>query len=1326
MKHTWRQWLSKFLGERGRASASSSRRRVRPTLEFLEDRTLPSGVSPFVQSIDSTTPVGPITNAARVSYTVTFNEAVTGVDPTDFKLVLGGTVGTTLTQVTPVSASVYTVTVSGITGNGTLGLNLVDNNSIRDLAGDGLVQPNAPAAFLDQTTFATGSRPFSVALADVNGDGKPDLVVANYGSNSVSVLLGNGDGTFQSQATLATGTHPASVAIADLSGDGKADLVICDYGDNNVSVLLGNGNGTFQGRTTFATGSLPTAVAVADLNGDGKPDLVVANLGSDNLSVLLGNGDGTFQGQTTFATGTTPRSVAVADFNSDNKPDLVVANINSHDVSVLLGNGDGTFQRQTTFATGSLPWSVAVADVNGDGKPDLVVANANVLGTVSVLLGNGDGTFQRQTTFAAGSLPTTVAAVDINGDGKPDLIVTSEGYYNVGVLLGNGDGNLRGNTTFATGSYPTAVAVADISGDGRPDLVVANYNSDTVSVLLNAGNGDFTGQVYAIVPSANPTHFVFGGVPGTATAGNGFSFTVTAEDSSNNTTTAYSGTVHFSSSDSQAVLPADATLANGVGTFSATLETAGSQTVTATDAANTVTGTSSPITVSGAAASHFVVAAPGAMVAGSTLLFTVVAEDQFNNTATGYTGTATFTSTDTNSTTKLSGPNALSSGAGTFSATLTTAGGQTVTATDAANTVTGTSGRIAVSAAAASHFVVTGPSATVAGSNLTFTVVADDQFNNTATGYTGAATLTSTDTNSSARLPSPSVLSSGAGTFSATLTTAGSQTVNANDAANSVAGTSGRITVSAAGASHFVVTAPGATVAGSNLLFTVVAEDQFNNTATGYTGAPTFTSTDTNSLTKVPSPSALSSGAATFSATVTTVGSQTVTATDAANTVTGTSGPIAVSAAAATHFFVTAPGQATTGSGFSFTVTAEDRFNNLATGYTGTTVFTSNHNGATLPAAHTLTAGMGTFIATLNTVGQQNITATDSAANTITGTSNPINVVAGMAAQDHFVIKAPGNATAGSAVVFTLTAENSSNATDTGYSGTVHFTSSDPQASAGNGLPNNATLSHGRGVFSVTLKTAGGQSLTAAGTVSSTISAGTVTIMVSAAAASHFVVAAPATAEAGANVVFTVTAEDRFNNVASSYAGTVVFSSSDNGREPNADDHEHGEQDYGQGQRRAILPAPHTLSSGVGTFSATLTMAASQTLTATDATRKTITGHSGSITVSAAAASHFGVAAPAEAKAGIAFRFTIVPLDPFNNVSSAYAGTVHFTSNDSNASLPADSTLTGGTGTFSATLSNESDKHPGSTLEATDTVNPAIKGTSKPIKVKGRCPHESP
>jgi hypothetical protein len=333
-----------------------------------------------------------------------------------------------------------------------------------------------------------------VTVADLRRNSTiPDLIVANQSNDSVSVLLGNGDGTFQAAQTFATSATPLSVAVAHLTGDGNADLVVGT--SNGVDVLLGNGDGTFQPEQTLDAGANATSVAVADLMGDGKApdDLVVANTNAKGVDVLLGNGNGTFQPPKTFATGYGPESVAVADLTGDGKPpnDLVVANYNTHNVSVLLGNGDGTFQTARNYSTGGNPDFVTVADLTGDGKPpdDLLVVNYD--NNVSLLLSNVNGTFQNAQTITPvtrapqGYGPSvTLAAADLNGDGKPDLVLADPLYNRVNVLLGNGDGTFQSPLAFTTNGRPYNVAVADLNGDGAPDVVVGGDNPGTVDVLL--------------------------------------------------------------------------------------------------------------------------------------------------------------------------------------------------------------------------------------------------------------------------------------------------------------------------------------------------------------------------------------------------------------------------------------------------------------------------------------------------------------------------------------------------------------------------------------------------------------------------------------------------------------------------------------------------------------------------------------------------------------------------------------------------------------------------------------------------------------------------
>jgi hypothetical protein len=380
-----------------------------------------------------------------------------------------------------------------------------------------------------------GTQPFSVAVGNFNlkNNGYPGLAVPNWGDSQgdVSVLLGNGDGTFQAAVPYDVGTAPRSVAVADFNGDGYPDLAVANEnvnteddvpnGPGSVSVLLGNGDGTFKAAVSYGVGTQPISVAVGDFKGDGKLDLAVANYYSGTVSVLLGNGDGTFQAAATYDVGGNAFSVAVGNFNLKNNgyPDLVVANFGTTTLSVLLGNGDGTFQAAVPYEVGSNPVFVRVADFNGDGYPDLAVTNISS-GTVSVLLGNGDGTFQAQATYDVGTEPYWVAVGDFNGDGKPDLAVANYGDGDVSVLLGNGDGTFQAQappSPFGSGASPDSIAVGDFNGDGKPDLAVANEGNSDVSILLNTSN---PGSAVVTSPSAYST-LTGGSVTFTWSAGTG-------------------------------------------------------------------------------------------------------------------------------------------------------------------------------------------------------------------------------------------------------------------------------------------------------------------------------------------------------------------------------------------------------------------------------------------------------------------------------------------------------------------------------------------------------------------------------------------------------------------------------------------------------------------------------------------------------------------------------------------------------------------------------------------------------------------------------------
>ena len=291
--------------------------------------------------------------------------------------------------------------------------------------------------------------------------------------------------SFGTATDFAAGTRPNAVAAGDFNRDGSPDLAAANSISNSISVLLGDGNGGFGSASSYAVGSLPNFIAVSDFNRDGNPDLVTSNNMSHNVSVLLGDGNGGFGAATNFAADGHPVSVAVGDFNRDGNPDLAVANVSGQSISVLLGNGSGSFGATTNFEV-SFPNRVAVGDFNRDGNPDLVVTQG-ILSSVSVLLGNGSGGFGAATSFAVGALPFSVLVDDFNGNGNPDLAVANQDSNNVSVLLGNGSGGFSAPTNFAVGLSPESVTVGNFNRDGGPDLVTANrgLGSNSVSVLLN-------------------------------------------------------------------------------------------------------------------------------------------------------------------------------------------------------------------------------------------------------------------------------------------------------------------------------------------------------------------------------------------------------------------------------------------------------------------------------------------------------------------------------------------------------------------------------------------------------------------------------------------------------------------------------------------------------------------------------------------------------------------------------------------------------------------------------------------------------------------------
>lgn len=381
----------------------------------------------------------------------------------------------------------------------------------------------ASTSFKQKVDFSTGSNPQCIAVSDVDGDRKLDIITANTGANSFSILRNSTFGpdistaSFVEQVGFATGSNPISLAIGDIDGDGKPDLASVSANSlvNTVSVLRNTSatgiitSSSFAAKVDFAVGKYPYAVAIADLDNDGKPELIVANHDSNTISVLhntnrsSGISSSTFGSKVDFPTGGYPSAVVVGDMNGDGKTDIAVANTISNNVSVfcnraLTGRIDfSSLAPKVDFAVGYAPTTIVIADIDGDGKPDLAAGNQGG-NSVSVLRNTGTlgiisgASFVPSVSFSVGMSPYGLAVGDVDGDCKPDLATANYGSNSVSVLRNTSHpgaintSSFSAAVDFATANRPISVTIADVDNDRRPDLEVACFYADLVSVIQNA------------------------------------------------------------------------------------------------------------------------------------------------------------------------------------------------------------------------------------------------------------------------------------------------------------------------------------------------------------------------------------------------------------------------------------------------------------------------------------------------------------------------------------------------------------------------------------------------------------------------------------------------------------------------------------------------------------------------------------------------------------------------------------------------------------------------------------------------------------------------
>ena len=347
-----------------------------------------------------------------------------------------------------------------------------------------------PDPFYYFASYKVGKNPTTVTTGDLNQDSFTDLVTTNIASNTISILLGNGDGTFKDQIQLHVCQEPRALAMSDFNEDGHDDVALACSGGDEIALLLGHGNGRFEEGQRYPVHRTPIALATDDINGDGHADLVVA-LRNDKVKVFLGNGTGEFRHGAQYEHGDTPTSVALADLNADGKQDLVVTNGGpmSNAVSIWLGNGDGSFRDPKDYRTGHRPLGVSFADFNNDHHSDLLVINGEK-DCFTTFLGNGNATFRPGKDSGADAGPNFGLARDFNGDNLVDVAIVNLQSNDLSIVFGKGDGTFHyppRNYRTKAGPFALSFFRVTTAGAEEPGLAIADNGSGSVSIFLHKG-----------------------------------------------------------------------------------------------------------------------------------------------------------------------------------------------------------------------------------------------------------------------------------------------------------------------------------------------------------------------------------------------------------------------------------------------------------------------------------------------------------------------------------------------------------------------------------------------------------------------------------------------------------------------------------------------------------------------------------------------------------------------------------------------------------------------------------------------------------------------
>ncbi|CAF3884838.1 unnamed protein product [Rotaria sp. Silwood1] len=405
------------------------------------------------------------------------------------------------------------VTVGDLNNDNELDIVIVDSNNdqVHIFPGYG----NGTFATISTYDVVSGSRPFAVAIADINNDNQSDIVVINYETNKLLILemCSMEPSARQRNYLLQAAAHSSTVAIADFNNNTHLDIVVNGYEGSSVRILFDYNNGTFAREISYSSGnnSNPQHICTVDLNNDNRIDIVTANLGSDSVGVLLGYGDGNFTPATTYSAGigSSPRFVVVKDIDNDSHLDIISANRGSS-IGVFFGYGNGSFASVMTYSTGmgSFPASVAVGDVNNDNQLDIVVSIINPDGIV-VFQAHNKTTFSMIMFYSTGydSAPVSIALADFDNDNQLDIVVANSRANNVCILFGLRNGTFGRQRTYETGSesLPYFVVVTDFNHDNQLDIAITYLRNDKVVIFSGHGNGDFElVRTYSVGTGSHP------------------------------------------------------------------------------------------------------------------------------------------------------------------------------------------------------------------------------------------------------------------------------------------------------------------------------------------------------------------------------------------------------------------------------------------------------------------------------------------------------------------------------------------------------------------------------------------------------------------------------------------------------------------------------------------------------------------------------------------------------------------------------------------------------------------------------------------------------